>query len=155
MGIKRKRAIITLVTILLLAGHLLGNIKATGKLLIPTAGGIKEYKALIFLNRLEMLIECGEEIFKLFNDFKAPKSRKMKADTAEIVEILIQENEIIIIPNDSFCQKYRYLLHRVRFILSLFHTREGWALIFKMDNTADIGFLGNELIKIINNGSRE
>ncbi len=146
-----KPGVATLV-IVLLASHLLGQIKAAGKLLIPTAGGRKSYKGIITITRAEIKIECDKKIFQRFNEFNSPKTGEIKVNTAEIERICVQKNTIFIIPKASFHQRYRHLFQPCERLISVIYlvVEKKDAMIFIMDNPTDINFLGKEVIKLIN-----
>ncbi len=100
-------------------------------------------------------IECALKIFQPFNQFNAPKQAIIRVNTAEIeeIQVQIQENKIYIITTGSFCIRYRNIFNRaskVIGIVSLFPvTKENWALIFTLNHPADIGAVGEALIKVI------
>lgn len=141
--------------IIFLTGHLLGNIKVAGKLLIPTAKGKKKYRAVITFTRAEICIECYKKIFQPLNEFDTPKQAKIVINTTEVEEIQtqIQSNKIYIIPKDSYTIRYRNVFNRASKTVGVVSfipiTVENWALIFVVDNPADIKTIGESLIKII------
>jgi hypothetical protein len=102
MQTMRKPGIVALV-IILAVSNLCGQIKAAaeikaaGKLLIPTAAGEKPYKCIIFFTQREIRLECDKRIFQTFNLFDSPKQAKIKVNTAEVERIQIQKNMIFII----------------------------------------------------------
>lgn len=135
-----------------LAGHLFGQIKETGKLLIPTAGGNKPYKAVITITREEIVIECREKIFQLFNEFNAPKHRKIKVKTAELSRLYVFENKIYILTKDDFFFQYRNIFVRCWEIIGIHYGPEvRWAIVFTTDDPWAMGTKeAKELIKTIN-----
>lgn len=141
--------------IIFLTGHILGNIKVAGKLLIPTAKGEKKYRAVITFTRKEICIECYKKIFQPLNEFDTPKQAKIVINTAEVKEIQtqIQSNKIYIIPEDSYTIHYRNVFNRSYKTIGIMSLSpinvENWALIFVVDNPADIKAIGESLIKII------
>ena len=142
----------TILVILLVSGHLSGQIKAAGKLIIPTANGDKPYKAVICITRSELEIECSEKIFRHFNAFNTPKYKKMRVNTMEISEICVSEETIYILPEDDFYRRYRNFFHPV-YRIAIFWPlveEEKMALMFIMDNPADIDSSARELLKSIN-----
>jgi hypothetical protein len=151
----KRKPIMILMVIIMVAGQLSGEIRASGKLLIPTAKGEKPYDAVITITQAEILIECQEKIFQPFNEFDAPKQSKIKLNTVKVeeIQIQIQDNKIFIITKDSFTIRYRNVFNRATKIIgirSLFPvTVENWALIFVVDNPVDIKAIGEALIKII------
>jgi len=151
------KPIIIFVVIIILFGHLFGEITAPGKLIIPTAKGEKGYDAVITVTQTEIIIKCSKKIFQPFNEFDAPKQSKINLNTAEVEEIQIQtqNKKIFIITNDSFTIRYRNIFNRASKdigLVALFPvTVENWALILVVDNPADIKALGEALIKVIGN----
>jgi hypothetical protein len=88
--------------------------------------------------------------FFLFNEFDAPKQSKIKVNTAEIYKIQINEKKILLIAKDPLYQRYRHIFHPiyrvVRFIPLEEEKKE--AIIFIMDNPADIGCNEKDLIEV-------
>ncbi|UCH93988.1 MAG: hypothetical protein JSV88_27480 [Candidatus Aminicenantes bacterium] len=154
MQAKRKPIMIFMFIIMLL-GQILGEIRAVGKLLIPGANGEKQYDTVITFTQAEIMIKCTKKIFQPFNEFDTPKQSKIKLNTAEVeeIQIQIQNNRIFIITKDSFTIRYRNVFNRASKVIGLEYlfpvTVEKWALIFVVDNPADIKAIGEELIKII------
>ncbi|NIM17294.1 MAG: hypothetical protein GTO45_35270 [Candidatus Aminicenantes bacterium] len=150
------KGVITTLIIFLVSGHLLGQIKAAGKLIIPSADGDKHFKAVIRITPTELEIECSEKIFRRFNAFHTPKYRKMRVNTMEISEICVSEGTIFILPEDDFYLRYRNLFNPVWRIVRFIplDEEEKMALIFIMDNPADIGSSGMELLDSINKRGR-
>jgi hypothetical protein len=154
MASKGKISIIVLLMILI-TGLLSGEIKATGKLLIPSACGEKPYNCIIVVKEALIEIECTKKIFQPFNQFDAPKQTKIVINTEEIKELqmLHQNRKIYLVTDDSFSIRYRNVFNRVSKIIafdSLYPVNiENWALIFIVDNPEDIKTLGEELIKIL------
>jgi hypothetical protein len=145
MWVKRKTGVIIMV-IIMVAGQLLGEIRAAGKLLIPTAKGEKQYDAVITITRAEIMIECAKKIFQPFNEFDVPKQAKIKVSTAEVEEIQIQKNKIFIASKESFWKRYRNISHhyyksKYAGFLS-WENIQIWVLIFVVDNPADIADIG-------------
>ena len=153
-GRRRKPGIFVLV-IILVVSNLLGQVKTAGKLLIPTARGKKSYKGIITITPEEIGIECDKKIFRSFNEFEAPKQAKIVLNTAEVeeIQIQIQDKKIFIITKDSFTIRYRNVFNRASRIVEfdfLFPILEkNWALIFLVDNPADMKTLGEKLVNII------
>ncbi len=155
----REKLGMTVLIFIFVSGFLIGQIKAAGKLLIPTAYGEKQYKAVIRITRENIEIECSEKIFRLFNAFNTPRYRKLRVNTTEVSEICVSEGRIYILPNDEFYQRYRNLFYPVWRMVSYlyFIIEEKMALIFILDNPADMGAAAKELLESINNkevGSR-
>ncbi|MGD2086066.1 MAG: hypothetical protein PVH61_07775 [Candidatus Aminicenantes bacterium] len=125
---------ILIIMVIILVGQLLGEVKAAaGKLLIPTAEGKeKPYRGAITITRAEILIECQEKIFQLFNDSNAPKQAKIRIDTAEVERISLQGNGVIIFPKAPLCNRHRNLLIHV-WLLSMMKQRERLVFIFVID----------------------
>jgi hypothetical protein len=148
-----KKSIMIFMVIIMVAGHLLGEIKAVGNLLILTAKGEKRYEVIITVTRAEIMIECAKKIFQPFNEFDAPRESKIKINKAEIsvVQISKKENEILLLAGDSFYRRYRHLFFPVWRITQFFPLIEEnkEAIIFIVDNPADIKAISEELIKII------
>ena len=152
MQAKRKTMII--MVIILFTGQLIGEIKAAGKLLIPTANGKKLYNAVITIKRAEVMIECEKKIFQPLNEFDVPKQAKIKVSTVEIykIEFNKEKNEIYLIAEDSLCQRFKHLLLPVWRIIQWFpyHEEKKEAFIFIMNNPKDIVRNKEDLIKHIN-----
>jgi hypothetical protein len=152
MTYKEKTVFIVIAVVMILTGQLSGEIKAAGKLLIPTAKGERQYCAVITFTRAEINIECKEKIFQPLNEFDVPKQAKIVVNTAEVEEIQIQKTKIIIVTKDSFWKRYRNIFTQV--YKSKYHgflywsVIKKWALIFVVDNPAAIG-AGEELIKVV------
>ena len=156
MKTMRKTGIAAIV-IILAASNLtgkIGEIKATGSLLIPTASGEKLYKGVITITRTEIEIECDKKIFRPFNEFEVPKQAKIRVNTVEVERICIQENDILILPGEPLYRRYRYLFHEIMEICFWCFPYKK-ALIFSLDNRADIGPAGIEIFRLINKQSRE
>jgi hypothetical protein len=119
MCVRRKPLLIVMVIILV--GQLLGEItSATGELLIPTAEGKgKPYRGIITITETEILIECQEKVFQLFNAPDTPKQAKIIINTTEVWRITLCGNGVIIFPKKPLCNRYRNLLNRV-WVISLF-----------------------------------
>lgn len=145
--------------IILGVSQLLGEIKLTGKLLIPTAKGEKQYDAVITITRAEIMIECAKKIFQSFNEFDVPKQARLKVNTAEIYKIQIRkkENEILLIAKDSLYQRYKHLFHPVWRVVQFIPLKreKKEAIIFIMDNPADIGCIEESLVKLINERNQQ
>jgi hypothetical protein len=151
---KKRRCIMTLV-ILFMAGYALGQVKAAGKLLIPTADIKKPYQAVITITRAEIVIECQEKIFQLFNKFKAPKHRKIRVKTAELSRLYVFENTIYILTKDAFFFRYRNIFMRCWQRIGIHYgPKERWAIIFITDDPEAMGAEAKELIKAINKQCR-
>jgi hypothetical protein len=132
----------------------MGQIKAVGKILIPTASGEKCYDAVINITQDKVEIECSKKIFQLFNEFDTPLYRKLKVNNEEISNISVSgsENEILIITKSNFYQRYKHLfipVVRLKSIIPYVSERRN-AIIFTMDNPTDIGDKEKELFKFIN-----
>jgi len=124
--------------IIILAGQLLGEIKsAAGELLIPTAKGKeKPYRGIITITGTEILIECREKVFQLFNEPDAPKQAKIRMNTAEVERITLLRNG--------------NLLNRV-WLISIGKVLEKLVFIFIFDSDIkSIGSNEKKLIDIIN-----
>ena len=154
MCVQRKMGFIIMIIIMVI-GQLLGEIKAVGRILIPTANGEKPFKCLMVITPTGIEVECALKIFQPFNLFDAPKQAKIMVNTAEIedIQVQIQENKIYIITTDSFCIRHRNIFNRAYKVIGFEClspvTIENWALIFTLDNHADIEAVGEALIKII------
>ena len=141
---------------LILIGQICGEIKittevkATGKLLIPTASGKKPYKSVIVITQAEIRLECDRKIFQPFNEFDTPKQAKIRVDTAQVDRIWLDGDEIIILPKDPFYRRYRNQFHHIRLVCILCDPNKT-AIIFVIDNPADIGNAGQQLIQDIDN----
>jgi hypothetical protein len=138
------RVKLLIVMTIILASQLLGEIKAGGKLLIPTATGEKPYKCVMVITRAEIRLECDKRIFQPFNQFDTPKQAKLKVNTAEIYKIQINGNEILLIAKDPLYQRYRHLFHPIYRVVHFIPLEEEKkeAIIFIMDNPADIYDIG-------------
>ena len=149
----KRKPIIIFVVIIMVTGHLLGQVKAAGSLLIPTAGGKKVYKGVITITQAEIEIKCYKKIFRPFNVFDTPRQAKIKFSTAEIEELQINKNTIYIVTKESFSQRYRniyFIVYKPRYA-GLFSTIniKKFAFVFIVDNPADIVLMEKELIKLI------
>ena len=149
----RKKTIMIIMVITMAAGLLLGEIKAAGKLLIPTANGEKRYDVIITITQKEIMIKCSKKIFQPFNEFDAPKQSKIRLKTAGIYKIQITKkgNEILLLDEGSLYKRYKHLFRPVWRIIQYFPYEEERkeALQFIMDNPADIKAIGEQLIKVI------
>ena len=108
MRARRKPTLI--VMIILLVGQLLGNIKITGKLLIPTTGGgEKSYKGVLTITRAKIRIECDQNIFQPFNEFNAPRKARLniKASDLETIENNEDKKKIYLRVKKTFVSRYR------------------------------------------------
>ena len=148
---KKRRYIMTLI-VLFMVGQVFGQVKTTGKIWIPAAGGKKAYQAVITITQTEIVIECQEKIFQLFNEFKAPKHRKIKVKTAELSRLYVFENTIYILTKDDFFFRYRNIFVRCWEIIGIYHgPEERWAIIFITDDPEAMGTEeAKGLIKAIN-----
>jgi hypothetical protein len=143
MKIKREMGVVIMVIIM--AYQLFGDVRADGELLIPTAEGkIKPYKGIITITQAEILIECKEKIFQLFNEDNAPKQAKIRIDTEEVERISLQGNKVIIFPKDLLYNRYRNLLNHV-WLLSMMKQREMLVFIFVID----IDTIGDDEFKLL------
>ncbi len=150
------KGVMTGLIIFLVSGNLPGQVRAAGKLVIPSADGNKPFKAVIRITPAELEIECSEKIFRRFNAFNTPTYGKMRVNTREISEICLCEGRIFIMPGDDFYQRYR------NFFCPVYRTVMFWplveeekmALIFIMDNPADIGSSARDLLDSINKRRR-
>jgi hypothetical protein len=155
MQTKRKPIMIIMV-IILLTGQLLGDIKAAGKLLIPTAKGNKPYNAVIIITRALVRIECEKKIFQPFN-LDAPKQQRLNINASELVRIEIEQKEkkIYLRVENSFVSRYRNILNLesrfIHFTLVDGHVfSEFWAIIFAYEKPLDIDILDKEVLNSIN-----
>lgn len=160
MRLRRKPALIFMVTIVVC--QLLGEvkvaaeIKAAGKLLIPSAAGEKSYKGVLRITRAVIRIECDEKIFKPFN-LDEPGRKQLNIKASEIIKIEIDEKEkkIYLRVENSFVQRYRNIFNLVTWFstYSIFSGdlyTEFWAIIFAYENPFNIGFLDREVLNSIN-----
>jgi len=149
-----KKAMIVVIMVIVMVYHLLGEIKARGKLSIASASGEKYYDVVITIKQAEIMIECEKKIFQPFNEFDAPKQAKIKVSTAEVYEIVFnkKKNEIYIIAEDSLYQRFKHLLLPVYRIIRWFpyHEEKDEAFIIIINNPKDIGCIEEDLIKHIN-----
>jgi len=152
MQSRRKPGIMPLIIILAisnLCGPLTSaEIKAAGKLLIPTANGEKLYKCVIVFTRTEIRLECDEKIFQSFNLFATPKQAAIKLSTTEIKRITLQGNWIVIFPEAPLCNRYRNLLNHV-WLISLSKEWERLVFIFVVERDSRQN-MGSNAIKLIN-----
>jgi hypothetical protein len=156
MRARRKPTLI--VMIILLMGQLLGNIKITGKLLIPAAiGGEKSYKGILTITRAKIRIECDKKIFQPFNEFEAPRQSRLNINASDLERIEIDEDEkkIYLRVKKSFVIRYRNILNlesrHVRFTFETGHVfTEFWAITFAYENPLDIGYLDKKVLNSIN-----
>lgn len=131
MWVKKKMILIIMLMINLTG--LLGEIKATGKLLIPTAEGKeKPFKGAITITQEIIIIECQEKIFQLFNESDSPKQTKIRIKTEEVERISLQGNGVIIFPATPLYNRYRHLLNHV-WLLSIMNQQERLVFIFVID----------------------
>ena len=127
------------------------EIKATGKLLIPTADGKKPYKCVIVFTQTEISFECDKKIFQSFNLFDTPKQAAIKVSTAEVKRITLQGNRVIIFPEDSLYNRYRNLLNHVCLITWMKEwERLVFVFIINGNSTRNIGNNALKLIDLIN-----
>jgi hypothetical protein len=148
------KPILIIMVIILLVGHLLGEIKTTaGKLLIPTSVGEKSYNCIMVITQEGIEIECTMKIFQPFNQFDTPRQAKIKLNTADVEEVQIYMNKIYISTHESFWSQYRNILqHLYKSRYVGFHEYiyiDKWILLFAVDNPADMRAVGEALIKII------
>lgn len=148
------KPILIIMVIILLVGHLLGEIKAiSGKLLIPTSAGEKPYNCVMVITQEGIEIECTMKIFQHFNQFDTPKQAKIKVNTAEVEEVQIYENKIYISTLEPFWMQYRNILQHLyqsKYVGFCEHIYiDKWILLFAVDNPADMGAVGEALIKLI------
>ena len=137
------------------ACQLLGEIKAAGRLLIPTATGEEPYKCVIVIKQTEILIECDRKIFQLFNHFDAPKRETLKLRMGDLTNIVIEKNNIYVETKDTFTIRYRNVFNRLyKFLgynLIFPKWEEVWVLIFTLDNpipndiVAEVNYLKKSL----------
>ena len=150
---RARRKMVLSVIVIILVGQLSGEIKsAAGKILIPTAEGKeKHYRGVITITRAEILIECQEKIFQLFNESDAPKQAQIRMNTAEVKRINLQGNVVIIFPKAPLYNLYRNLLNRI-WLLSIGKQREYLVFIFVIDMEIykNIGSNEEKLIDLIN-----
>jgi hypothetical protein len=126
---------------ILMVFQLFGDIKVTGELLIPTAGGgEKSYKGVLTITRALISIECDKKIFQPFNEFEAPKQKRLNINASEVVWIEIngKEKKIYLRVEDPFVSNYRNIFHlEVRSVGFSFDTghvfKEFWAIIFSYE----------------------
>ena len=150
---RARRKMVLIVMVIVLVGQLLGNIKVTGRLLIPTAGGEKPYNCVMVITQAGIEIECALKIFQPFNQFDATKQAKIMVNTAEVEEIQIYKNKIFISTQKPFWKQYRNILQHLyqsKYVgfFEYIHI-EKWVLLFTLDNSADIGAVSEALIAII------
>lgn len=151
---KKKEYLLGLI-MLFVAGHVLGQIqvKAAGRFSIPSAGGDKSFIGVITITSSVIRIECEKKIFQSFNEFDTPKQAKIEVDMAEVEEIQVQEKMVFIVTKASFWNRYRnisYQVYESRFAGNLdFVDIQKWALLFILDNPAEIKAAEEVLIKII------
>jgi hypothetical protein len=156
MSSVRKLVIIILILILTV-GLLLGlkQVKATGKILIPTAIGNRSYKATFTITKDKIEIECRKKIFRCFNDFESPMYRKLEFNTEDIEEITIDKNNILIFPCQSLYQRYRNIFHPIMKFLGFFSSSpyytEMQGIIFTLDNVDHVKAEFDKFFKVINN----
>ncbi|NIM16957.1 MAG: hypothetical protein GTO45_33735 [Candidatus Aminicenantes bacterium] len=156
MQTRRKTGVMVMVIILAISNTgrpiKAAEIKATGKLLIPTAEGeAKPYSGTITITETEISIVCQEKIFQLFNKSDAPKQAKIRMNTLEVKRITQQGNQIIIFPKDSLYNRYRNLLNHVC-LISWMKEWERLVFIFVIDrdSSQNIGSNAIKLIDLIN-----
>jgi hypothetical protein len=147
------KPILIIMVIILLMGHLLGEIKVTaGKLLIPTSAGEKPYNCVMVITQEGIEFKCTMKIFQPFNQFDTPRQAKIKVNTAEVEEVQIYMNKIYISTHEPFWRKYRNILQHLylRKYAGCFEYRyiEKWILLFAVENPADMGAVGEALIKL-------
>jgi len=149
------------VVIMVIVMHcqLSGNIKITGKLLIPTTGGgEKSYKGVLTITRAKIRIECDQKIFQPFNKFDAPRQARLniKASDLETIEIDEKEKRIYLRVENSFVSRYRnictlkseFVTRSFNYPFGLF--KEFWALVFAYEKPLDISFLDKKVLESIN-----
>jgi hypothetical protein len=110
---RARRKMVLIVMVIVLGGQLLGNIKVTGRLLIPTAEGQKPYKAVMVITRAVVRIECEKKIFQPFN-LDAPTQQRLKINASDLVRIEIDERErkIYLITEHSFINRHRNIINQ-------------------------------------------
>lgn len=148
------KPILIIMVIILLVGHLLGEIKATaGKLLIPTSAGEKPYNCVMIITKAGIEFKCTMKIFQPFNQFDTPRQAKIRVKAAEVEEVQIYENKIYISTLEPFWMQYRNILQHLylRKYAGCLEYRyiEKWVLLFAVDNPDDMGAVGEALIKLI------
>jgi len=149
MQTKKKDYLFALI-MLFLTGYVLGQIevKAAGKFLIPTAGGVKEYEGVITFTKAGVEIECQKKIFQPFNEFDTPKQRKLSIAPADLKEIWFdKKNNIGLFPSESFYNRYRNMFFRYARKYSLMYEPYiEYVLVFVLN---DPGAIDNEDKKLI------
>jgi len=155
---------------LFMVGYALGQteIKIKGKFLIPKFfEGAREYIGVITFARNGIEIECQEKIFQPFNEFDAPKHRKLEIKLGEFngIEIKGETKKIIInIPNwyilkdrkKSLYLRYRNMFfHFYRPITVGFDPgyHVDYGLEFMFDNPDDIGVSEKKFFRALVNRS--
>ncbi|MGD2090030.1 MAG: hypothetical protein PVH61_27890 [Candidatus Aminicenantes bacterium] len=160
MRARRKPTLI--VMIILLVGQLLGNIKITSKLLMPTTGGgEKSFKGVLTITRAKIRIECHKKIFQPFNEFDAPRQSRLNINAADLEKIEIDEDEkkIYLRVKKTFVSRYRNICTlKSEFVTrSLYHPfglfKEFWAIAFAYEKPLDISFLDKKVLESINGRS--
>lgn len=128
-----KRKVVLVIMIIILTGRLLGEIKAAGKLLIPTSEGKeKSYRGVITITRAEILIECQAKIFQPLNDFEAPKKSCLKINTADVLRMSLLKNGVVIFPKTPLYNRYRNILIHIS-IHSIMNEQEKLVFLFAFD----------------------
>ena len=150
------RKMVLIVIFIILVGQLLGNIKVTGRLLIPTAEGQKPYKAVMVITRAVVRIECDKKIFQPFN-LDAPRQQRLNINASDLVRIEIDERErkIYLRVKHFFIDRHRNIINqKVEFIsITAYYGhlyKEFWAITFAYDKPLDIGYLDQKVIDSIN-----
>jgi hypothetical protein len=161
-----KRRPVLVIMIIIVVGQLLGETKAaaaikiTGRLLIPTAKSRQRpYQAVLKITRAKIRVECDKRIFQPFNEFAAPKQKRLDIDTSELLEIEIDEDKkkIYLKVKNSFVIRYRNICNLESRLVgrSFYHPfglfREFWAIIFAYEKPLDMSDLDEQVINSINN----
>lgn len=169
MRSQKKDCFIVLI-MLFMVGYALGQteVKIKGKFLIPKAvEGERGYIGAITFTRNGIEIECQEKIFQLFNEFDAPKHRKLEIKLGEFIDIEIMgETKKIIIhmPNMHILKDRKKSLY-LRYRNMFFHFyvpitvsfdpgyHVDYGLEFMIDNPDDIGVSEKKFFRALVNRS--
>lgn len=128
MKTKKKENLFALI-MLIGAMCVLGQNEITikGKFLLPSSDGkAKMYTAVMIVTPSNqppvVSIECDENIFQVFNDFDAPRYRRLDIKSGDFYKIMIEENtkRIFFYSNNRFHYRYRnlfFFVHEPRDIL--------------------------------------
>lgn len=113
---KKETLFIVIMLFLVLHGFGQDEMKITGKFLLPTStGNVRKYDAVMIVTPSGICIECREKVFRLFNEFDAPRLRKLEIKPGDFQEIVVNDKmkQIVITSSGNFYRRYRNLFFTV------------------------------------------